>query len=432
MSTHAASSDKSRYPRLWALVDCNNFYASCEKLFRPDLADRPVIVLSNNDGMVIARSPEAKKLGIKMGAVAFKIRDVLEKNHVTVFSSNFALYGDISHRVMQTMESVCPRVEQYSIDEAFIPMDNVLAVQAEDVAYTLRETIRQHTGIAVGVGVGPTRTLAKVANHLAKKGSGICVMPEPDPEILRHFPVDEIWGVGRRVAKKLYGAGIFNAQAMAEASDIWLRKELTVTGWNTAMELRGIQCVSTDTTPVPRKSLLHSRSFGEKITDQETLGRVVATFTARAAERLRAEHLATRGITLRIASSPFVSGPQHDATAQILYPTGITDTRILQASAAQILVNLYVDGPAYCRAGVMFFDLVSADRQQASLQPGPEDTRKSRVLMQALDAINAKHGKRSLLFGREGLDPSAWAMRQENRSPRYTSNWEELPVATCR
>ena len=260
----------------------------------------------------------------------------------------------------------------------------------------------------------------------------ICVMPEPDPEILRHFPVDEIWGVGRRVAKKLYGAGIFNAQAMAEASDIWLRKELTVTGWNTAMELRGIQCVSTDTTPVPRKSLLHSRSFGEKITDQETLGRVVATFTARAAERLRAEHLATRGITLRIASSPFVSGPQHDATAQILYPTGITDTRILQASAAQILVNLYVDGPAYCRAGVMFFDLVSADRQQASLQPGPEDTRKSRVLMQALDAINAKHGKRSLLFGREGLDPSAWAMRQENRSPRYTSNWEELPVATCR
>ena len=423
---------RSSRPRLWALVDCNNFYASCEKLFRPDLADSPVVVLSNNDGMVIARSPEAKKLGINMGAVEFKIRRFLREHNVSIFSSNFALYGDISNRVMRVMEAVCPRVEQYSIDEAFLPLDDVLAAQAEEVASSLRETIRQWTGITVGVGVGPTRTLAKVANHIAKKGAGVHIMRGPDPAVLRQFPVSDIWGIGRRLTHKLYAAGIASAQSLAEASDVWLRKELTVTGWRTAMELRGIQCMGMDDTPVPRKSLLQSRSFGTKITDAATLARVVAAFTARAAERLRAEHLATRGIAVRIASSPFVHGPQHDATAQALFPTGTADTRMLQTAAERIFRDIFKQGPAYCRAGVMFFDLVPAGRQQFSLLPCHEDSPKSQALMAALDAVNRKHGRRSLVFGRQGLDSSAWDMRQEHRSPKFTSCWDELPIAFCR
>ena len=422
----------TRPARLWGLVDCNNFYASCEKLFRPDLADRPVVVLSNNDGMVIARSPEAKKLGIKMGAVEFRIRKFLREHNVAVFSSNFALYGDISNRVVRTMEAVCPQVEQYSIDEAFVPLDSVMAAQAEDVARSLRETIRQWTGITVGVGIGPTRTLAKVANRIAKLGPGVCVMRQPDPAVLRRFPVAEIWGVGRRVTRTLHAAGIASAQALAEASDVWLRKKLTVTGWRTAMELRGLQCIGLDDAPVPRKSLIHSRSFGVKITDADKLACVVAAFTARAAERLRAEELKTRSIAVRIASSPFMEGPQHDATAQRAFPTGTADTRTLQAAASRIFRDIFKQGPAYCRVGVMFFDLIPADRQQLSLLPGPEDTPKSQALMAALDAVNRKYGKRRLVFGREGFDDTPWAMRQEHRSQRYTSRWDELPTAMCR
>ncbi len=420
---------------LWALVDCNNFYASCETVFRPDLAGRPVVVLSNNDGMIIARSKEAKALGLKMGDVEFKVRDFLEKHHVAVFSSNYALYGDISNRVMRTMETVCPAIDQYSIDEAFVPFDRTLSAQAEDVAWELRKRVLQATGITVSVGVAPTRTLAKVANHLAKKGSGVVVLDDMDkvPSVLSEIPVEEVWGIGRRQALKLRTEDVWTAQALAEMDDGWLRRHLTVVGWRTALELRGIQAIMTDDAPMPRKTLVSSRSFGEKIGEMQTLGHAVASFTARAAERLRKEGLFACGIAVRIQTSPFHEGEQHDAGGQHIFTEGTSDTRLLQESASMLLRRLYKSGPKYARAGVMLFELTDRHHRQATLLPvrTEEEEKRQAKLMAAMDEINAKFGRGKLRLGSQGLDDAAWEMRQGHRSPRYTTRWEELPVVKC-
>ncbi|MBO4314009.1 MAG: Y-family DNA polymerase [Desulfovibrio sp.] len=429
------SSTSSKPASLWALVDCNNFYASCETVFRPDLVGKPVVVLSNNDGMIIARSQEAKALGLKMGDVEFKVRDFLKKHNVAVFSSNYALYGDMSNRVMRTMETVCPVIDQYSIDEAFVPFDSTLAAQAEDVAWELRNRVRQATGITVSVGVAPTRTLAKVANHLAKKGDGIVVLDDMEkiPTVLSEFPVEEVWGIGRRQALKLRTEDVWTAQALAEMDDGWLRRHLTVVGWRTALELRGIQAIMTDDAPVPRKTLVSSRSFGEKIGDLQTLCHAVASFTARAAERLRKEKLFACGIAVRIQTSPFYEGEQHDAGGQHIFPEGTSDTRLLQEAAGILVRRLYKAGPKYARAGVMLFELTDKHHRQATLLPirSEEDEKRQAKLMAVMDGINAKFGRGRVRLGAEGLDDVAWQMRQAHRSPRYTTRWNELPAVKC-
>ena len=291
---------------LWALVDCNNFYASCEKLFRPDLAARPVVVLSNNDGCIVARSAEAKALGIPMGEPEFKARPLLQRHKVEVFSSNYALYGDISARVMATLEQLCPHVEQYSIDEAFVRLEGPMAANASDIAEQLRQTVRQWTGMMVSVGVAPTRTLAKVANHLAKKSSGVYVWDSALAEaaaVLRAFPVREVWGIGWRQSKKLLEIGVTSAWGLREANDVWLRKFLTISGWKTAMELRGVPCINEEEGPVPRRTLVSSRSFGETVYDLASQEPAVGTFTVRAAERLRRQELVAGGIAVHIRTS---------------------------------------------------------------------------------------------------------------------------------
>ena len=426
------ASPKGKAP-LWALVDCNSFYAACEQVFRPDLRGKPVVVLSNNDGCIIARSAEAKKLGIPMGEAYFKVQGFLKARNVAVFSSNFALYGDLSARVMGTLEEICPVVEQYSIDEAFIPMGGASAVNAEEIAAILKDTVYRWTCIPVSVGVGPTKTLAKVANHIAKKHSGVCVLRPnaPFPEILCKIPVEDIWGIGRRQAVKLAVAGITNAWQLAQADDVWLRKNLTVTGWNTALELRGIPAINEGDEPAPRKSVISSRSFGEKIEDKSLLAEAVASFTARAAERMRRAGMLARGIAVHIRTSHFDQRQQYEQSGQHTFPLGTNDTGLLQREALRILTGIYKPGVAYAKAGVLLYDLIPQGRLGYLLPTREADPRRM-ALMAALDGINAKHGRGSLRFGAEGLAGQVWKMRQNNLSPRFTTEWDELPTAWCK
>ena len=420
--------------QLWGLVDCNSFYASCEQVFRPDLRGKPVVVLSNNDGCIIARSAEAKKLGIPMGEPFFKVQGFLKAKNIAVFSSNFALYGDLSARVMATMEETCPAIEQYSIDEAFIPMPGALAVNAEEIAAMLKETVYRWTCIPVSVGVAPTRTLAKVANHIAKKNTGVCVLRPDAPfrEILSRVPVEDIWGIGKRQASKLAVVGIRNAWQFAQADDHWIRKNLTVVGWKTALELRGIPAINEGELPTPRKSVLSSRSFGEKVQDKALLSEAVASFTARAAERMRRDGMLARGIAVFIRTSYFDQQHQYEQGGQRNLRTGTNDTGYLQKEAAHILSDIFKPGFAYAKAGVMLYDLTPAGQLQGFLIPMPEADPRRMELMAALDKINDKHGRGSLRFGAEGITGQVWQMKQKNLSPRFTTEWDEIAQAYCK
>lgn len=422
----------SRDRPLWALVDCNNFYASCEKLFRPDLADRPLVVLSNNDGCVVARSREAKALGIPMGEPAFRLRPLLRRNNVAVFSSNYALYGDLSDRVMLTLESVCPHVEQYSIDEAFLRLDGALKANAEELAREARARVGLWTGITVSVGIGPTRTLAKVANHMAKKKSGVCLLNADCAETLAGVPVEEVWGIGRRQAAKLRRAGIETALQLRDANEAWIRRHLTVTGWRTCMELRCIPCIGDDA-PSPRKTLVSSRSFGTRITEKKHLSEAVATFVARAAERLRAEGLTARGIAVHIRTAQYETGPGCRESGQSSLPCATADTLVMLKTARKILDAIFQPGFAYAKAGVMLYDLDPASSRQGSLLTlgSVEDEARREALMAAMDAANRKFGRRTVFFAAQGPSDAPWHMRQTRRSPRMTTVWKELAVARC-
>lgn len=425
--------------KLFALVDCNNFYASCERLFCPDLAQTPIVVLSNNDGCIVSRSAEAKALGIGMGEPEFLMRPLLRKHGVAVFSSNYALYGDISQRVMHTLESLCPHVEQYSIDEAFVRLDAPLVAQAEDVALTLRQRVRQWTGMTVSVGVGPTRTLAKLANALAKKhASGIAHVDGPDSpshaRALQAFAVEDIWGIGRKQAAKCHARGIRTAWQLAQAQDIWIKNTLTVTGWQTALELRGIACIGMNTAPVPRKTLVSSRSFAHKIYDIAALREALACFTARAAERLRREQLMASGLGVHIRSARTELHGPHDYHSHIPLPLPTNDTLSLIRAAHRGLESLFAKGNAYAKAGIVLFGLEKQNSVQGNLLafviPEAEQPKEAApALNTALDKLNRRYGKRTLYYGAEGGKSALWHMRQKHCSPAMTSDWKALAKA---
>lgn len=436
---------------LWALVDCNNFYASCERLFRPDLAGKPVVVLSNNDGCIVARSPEAKALGIPMGAPEYQWRAFLQQHGVAVFSSNYALYGDMSARIMRILEQHCPQVEQYSIDEAFVRLDGALAAQAAEVVRQLRERVVRWTGISVSVGVARTRTLAKLANHLGKKradglaflgsAADFALEAEDAPllfrtdDVLAQLPVAEVWGIGRRQARTLWAAGITTAAALRDADDQWLRRSLTVTGWRTALELRGLPCIAVENAPLPRHTLVSSRSFARPVTELAALREAVACFTGRAAERLRRAGLVAGGIAVHIRTSRHAGegAPCHAADISLPLPDATSDTLPLLRAARAGLEQLFRPGLAYAKAGVMLYALEAADRRQGSLlsTASPAEDRRRQALMRALDAINGKFGRESIFFGAQGLGEADWHMRQAHRSPRLTTRWNELPQVRC-
>lgn len=425
------------YKSLFLLIDCNNFYVSCERLFRPDLTGKPVVVLSNNDGCIVSRSPEAKALGIPMGAPEFQVRSLIKKNDIEVFSSNYELYGDISHRVMQAVSSMVDGLEQYSIDECFVRLAPAHIPHALDIAQNIRRRVQKWTGITVSIGVAQTKTLAKLANHIAKKNtSGVFFLNGTEAQhdkLFKKIPVSEVWGIGRHTLPKLERFAIHTVYDLKKADDVWVKSRLTITGLRTVMELRGIPCIDEDNAPVPRRTLVSSRSFGSKIYELASLQQAVSSFASRAAEKLRREGLLAGGISVYIRTSrqhiPLVSDGVQSA---FLSPTH--DTEIFIKATVSAVETMYKAETPYAKAGIMLFDLVSESNVQGSLLTlGTQAEDKKRMaLMKSLDKINAVHGRRTIHYAAEALGEQDWHMKQKNRSLRLTTDWNELATAYCK
>lgn len=426
-----------RFKSLFLLIDCNNFYVSCERLFRPDLRDKPVVVLSNNDGCIVSRSPEVKAIGIPMGEPEFKARPLIQKHGIEVFSSNYELYGDISERVMLTISSVIDEVEQYSIDECFVRLAPAHFPNALDIAKEIRERVLRWTGITVSIGIAQTKTLAKLANHIAKKNtSGIFFLNGSDEQhdvLFKRIPVGEVWGIGSRTLPKLERFAIKTVYDLKHADDTWGRSKLTVTGWRTVLELRGIPSIEEDTAPTPRRTLVSSRSFGSKIYEKDVLQRAVSAFATRAGEKLRKEGLLAGGIAIHIRTSrqhiPFVS-----ETGQQTFVTPTCDTGAFIKAAIAGIEAIFKPEIPYAKAGIMLFDLTSKANMQGSLLTlsNENDEKKRTALMKSLDKINAVHGKHTIHYAAEGLGEQVWHMNQNHRSPRRTTDWKELATASCK
>ena len=411
----------------FALVDCNNFYASCEQVFRPDLRGRPMVVLSNNDGCVVARSPEAKALGIGLGDPYFKIRYAFERSEGVAFSSNYTLYGDMSRRVMDTLRTFTDEVEEYSIDEAFLILRDPLP-DLSSRARTLCGTVRRWTGLTVSVGLGATKTLAKLANRLAKKGTGVCNLIEHGDirGALSEVPVEDVWGIGPRYGRMLASHGIANALQLSEADDQWVRRHMTVLGLRTVLELRGISCFGMDQTPQPQKSIVRSQQFGRVVVDLEEILEPLASYVSAAARVLRMQGSVAGAMRVSIATSRFDEYAYANSTLRTLpWPTAHTGELI--DWACQCMRQIYRPNFAYRRCGVMLTALTSADMLQTSLVTQSHYDEKKRAVMKILDAVTRQWGERALHFAREGVGQE-WRMRQECRSPRYTTRWDEVPI----
>lgn len=417
--------------KVFALVDCNNFYASCERLFRPELNSQPIIVLSNNDGCVIARSNEAKALGIAMGTPHFKIKDLLAKHKVHVFSSNYALYGDLSHRVMTILQQHEAKVEVYSIDEAFISLPYVPGTLQLETARFLQQKIKQCVGIPVSIGIGPTKTLAKIATRIAKKDprhGGVFDITDNSriDQLLATCDVDDVWGVGRQSASKLRMRGIMSARALRDADDVWIRKQLTVTGLRTAMELRGISCLRLETALPDKKSIISSKSFGRPVSSLSDMREAVATYLSTAAEKLRDQGSVTGAVQVFIATNTFnPNQPQYvqSLTTCLSKPTSYTP-HLLKA-ALHCLESIFKPGYQYQKAGVMLTGIVPDGCQQIGLFDVQGEGKDE--LMQAVDRINQKWGRQTVQLAAAGL-VKPWEMVQSHKSPAYTTSWSELPI----
>ena len=419
---------------MFALVDCNNFYASCERVFQPRLEGKPIVVLSNNDGCIIARSNEAKTLGIEMGAAYYKVERDLARMGVAVFSSNYALYGDLSRRVMQVLATFAPSLEVYSIDECFL---DLTGMNRDLTAYGLEmaRTVRRLTGIPVSVGIAPTKTLAKLANRMAKKGKSAAGPAmewsklEAPREVLAALPVEDVWGISGRWGAKLRALGISTALALATADPGRLRKVFGVVMERTCRELGGVSCLPLELVPPPRQQIMVSRSFGEKLHNRDDLMAAVTAFATRAGEKLRVQRLRARAVSVFIHTSPFDTQGQHysnSATAGLDRPT--RDSGILVSCVVQGLEKIFKEGFSYQRAGVMLLDLVEEGAEQGLLfAETPGDTERTNRLMDAMDKINRTRGRGTVHYASEGLGEK-WHMRQKRKSAASTTEWGALPT----
>ena len=418
---------------MWALVDCSNFYCSCERIFRPDLEDKPVAVLSNNDGCLISLTPETKALGYKMGGIYHLLAGRLKRDGVTCFSSNYTLYGDISRRVMETLETVAPEIDQYSIDEAFVPFDRVLAVKAEEIGRLLHDRVRRWVGVPVRVGLGPTRTLAKLANHWAKKKSRVYRLELGSrelEEILEDTTVEEVWGIGSRLEARLARLGIINARQLRDLEAASARKLLSVVGQRTVMELRGVQCIL-DAPPAPRRTLVSSRSFGRRVSRKEDLAQALAMHCAIAGEKLRSEELEAGALSVWVTSSRHGEEPYvcQSADINLIRPTNITGELIV--ASAEALEKCYRPGPGFMKGGIMLYELFDENRRQRTLLEAGDEAgpKRQRQLMAALDRINRRFGRDTLHFAAQGPDDAFWHMRRQKMSGNFTTKWRDLPRA---
>ncbi|HFK4603031.1 TPA: Y-family DNA polymerase [Citrobacter farmeri] len=418
---------------MFALVDVNSFYASCETVFRPDLKGKAVVVLSNNDGCVIARSAEAKLLGVKMGDPYFKQKDLFRRCGVVCFSSNYELYADMSNRVMTTLEEMSPRCEIYSIDEAFCDLTGVRNCRVlEDFGRELQEAVYRNTRLAVGVGIGQTKTLAKLANHAAKKWKrqtgGVVDLSnvERQRKLMAALPVDETWGVGRRITKKLEAMGIKTVLDLADTDIRFIRKHFNVVLERTVRELRGEPCLELEEFAPVKQEIVCSRSFGERVTEYDAMRQAICSYASRAAEKLRGEHQYCRFISAFVKTSPFaLNEPYYGNSASVKLLTPTQDSRDIIAAATRCLDAIWKDGHRYQKAGVMLGDFFSQGVAQLNLFDDNAPRPGSEKLMEVLDQLNAKGGRGTLYFAGQGIQQQ-WAMKREMLSPRYTTRFSDL------
>ncbi len=410
-----------------ALVDCNSFYVSCERLFNPKIQKKAVVVLSNNDGCVISRSKEAKVLGIKMGEPYFKVKDLVKKNKVEVYSSNYALYGDISRRVMKVLKTFSPKVEIYSIDEAFIDLSFVDEKGIEDYGREIRARVLKWTGIPTSVGIATTKTLSKVANHIAKKEkAGVMYLNTNIDEKLKKFPIEDVWGVGKQLSKFYYKNDIKNAYDLKNVSNTWVKKGTNVLGAKTAMELRGIPCIDLQIDQEKRKNCCVSRSFGRKVKEINELEESIITHCLNAAEKIRADDQVAKTITVFIRTSPFDKNRKYysnSKTVDLAIPTN--NSIELIKDAVKALTDIYKHGYSYQKAGIILSGLKDANQNDQNLLT-PLLENKSKKLMKAIDYTNTKYGRYAISIAQAGLS-KGWKMRREHSSKIDTASFDLLP-----
>ena len=418
-----------QYTKKIALIDCNSFYVSCERLFNPKIRKKPVVVLSNNDGCIVSRSNEAKALGIKMGEPYFKAKDIIIKNNVHVFSSNYSLYGDLSRRVMRTLKRFNSDIEVYSIDEAFIDLSNFPDSEVENVAQEIRATVLQWTGIPTSIGIAKTKTLSKVANHIAKKKqSGITsfIGVENIDPLLEKVDINDVWGVGRQLTKFYHKNGIYNAKQLKNKSNTWIKKSSNVLGSRTAMELRGISCIDLEKTKSKRKSCVVSRSFGQRIEKYQELKEAVAGYCLNASEKIRSESLNAKSITVFIRTSPFQSRFGYYSNSKTIdFPIATSDSIEIVKTALIALESIFKNGYRYQKAGVLLSGLSEATNDKNLFST--EKDEKIKCLMKSIDNTNYRYGRSSISLASAGVQ-KRWNLKREHSSKIDTSDFYCLPT----
>lgn len=413
---------------MFALVDCNACYASCEQIFRPDLRGQPVVVLSNNDGCVVARNNEAKALGIPAIAPYFKVQHLLQQHQVHVFSSNYELYGDISRRVMNTLARFTPHLEIYSIDEAFLDLAGIRDLREHGLA--IKTTVWREQRMPVCVGIAPTKTLAKLANYIAKRSrklGGVCVIKELAQwrPLFERIPVDEVWGVGAKLANRLQDQGIYTVADLQQQDPNYIQREYSVVLARTVSELKGKDCIPLESQPVPRQEIFRSRSFGQKITEQADLLEAISSYAAKAAAALRRQQSLTQCVYITVQTSRYAQHPYYNSSTQALgHPTN--DTRVITQAAIAAAKRLFIEGYAYNKAGVGLLELSHSAQTQGDLF-GHSQPLASKALMEVLDAANNKYGHNALFLAREATEQK-WQMARRFKSPAYTTRISEVPV----
>lgn len=420
---------------LFAVLDCNNFFVSCERVFRPDLEGRPVVVLSNNDGCAVSRSNEAKTLGIPMGSPRFKYKDIYEKNKVAEFSANFSLYGDFSERIVRITESAVPRIEVYSIDESFLRLDDLECHDIEEYMRELRAKILKWTGIPVSIGIGPTKTLAKAAVEYGKKNqaTGNVEMIGDDAErekVLRWLPVGEVWGIGRAIGPRLRSFGINTAWDYSQLSHGWVLSNLKSHGVKLREELNGnpMYWLEPDRLSV-RKTIAATRSFGSPVTEIHELEQSIASYVARAARKLRRQNSVAKRIDIyaRTSTGSFKRGKGFKSAHGVTLPIATSDSRVLTKAAVELVPHIYQRGIEYAKAGVLFSEITHEPQLNLLKEFNQNEDTYQKKLMHSLDEINRKFGDSTIRLGREGIQQK-WKGKRRLISPSYTREWSELPV----
>lgn len=415
----------------YALVDCNNFFASCERVFRPDLARKPVAVLSNNDGCIVARSNEVKALGIPMGVPLFKVKDIVRANDVTLFSANFELYGDISQRIVELLRQETPLIEVYSIDECFIDLSELPLEDAHEWAVRVRKRVWREIGIPVSIGVAPTKTLAKAASFYAKThGDGTHVVEDDESrrKLLAQLPVGEVWGIGWRTTPKLVERGISTALQLIDTSDAWLGQQFNITGLKMIDELRGQPRIKFGDKKDQRASIMRSRSFGHRIRDYYQLEGAVATFASQAAATLRAQGSVCSGIITFVSTGVRPAEQRRHASHYVSLGEASADSGQLITAALEALSVAYDPDFAYQKAGVTLVGINDIASWQLSLNSNTIQREKKVALMREVDMLNARYGKGTVWQGTEARSKATWLSKHERRSPRYTTRLHELPT----